>query len=228
MHYRTFLLWRPLARLLPGTALLLAAGCMSTREDVMDRVLEKQYFMPANFTGEAQLPGIVRRVVLLPVWGGHVMPVETTQALEEVFAAELQKQLRFEVVRFSRAQCLQRFGAPEFSSSGVLPHDFLAILGREFGADAVLFVDLTAYRAYRPLALGVRAKLATVDQTRLVWSFDEIFSADDPAVSNSVRRYFSHAEAAGVPLGAEQGALQSPTKFAVYVAAATFNTLPAR
>ena len=214
--------------LLLSVVLGLLAGCASTREGMMDRVQEKQYFRPANFSGEPQLPGNLHRVLLLPVCGGSIAPPETAAALEEVFSTELQRQLRFEVVRLSRVECQRRFGAPEFSSVGALPHDFLATLGRDFAADAVLFVDLTAYRAYRPLALGVRAKLATVEQTRLLWTFDEIFSADDPAVSNSVRRYYGVTDSSSTPLNAGQGALQSPGKFAAYVAAATFHTLPPR
>ena len=225
--FRSLLQWLP-ARILGGAVLLLAAGCVSTREGIMDDLRETQYFTPASFSAEPRLPASLRRVLLLPVCGGTLMSSETAGTLEEVFAAELQRQLRFEVVRLSRAECQRRFGAPEFSSVAALPHDFLPVLGREFGADAVLFVDLTAYRAYRPLALGVRAKLATVAQTRLVWSFDEIFSADNPAVSNSVRRYFAATDPSGAPMNAGHGALQSPGKFATYVAAATFNTLPPR
>lgn len=219
---------RLVAGALLGLAFGLLAGCTSTREGLMDRVQEKQYFRPANFSGEPRLPGDLHRVLLLPVCGGSIVPPETAMATEEVFATELQRQLRFEVVRLSRAECQRRFGAPEFSSAAALPHDFLAILGRDFAADAVLFVDLTSYRAYRPLALGVRAKLATVEQTRLLWTFDEIFSADDPAVSNSVLRYYGATDPSGIPGNAGHGALQSPGKFAAYVAAATFNTLPPR
>jgi hypothetical protein len=214
--------------LLLGAGLLLAAGCASTRVALRDDMEGKQYFRPTNFKGEAQLPADVRRVILLPVCGGTIVPPETAETLEEVFATELQKQKRFEVVRFSRTECQQRFGFPEFSSTAALPHDFLSTLGREFAADAVLFVDLTSYQAYRPLALGVRAKLATIEQTRLLWTFDEIFSADDPAVSNSVRHYYGAADPSGMPLDTAKGALQSPSKFAAYVAAATFNTLPPR
>ncbi len=211
-----------------GLASCLLTGCATTREGIVDRVQEREYFRPMNYTGEPRLPWNVRRVLLLPVCGGSIVPPESAATLEEVFASELQRQLRFEVVRLSRPECMRRFGAPEFSSTAALPHDFLVTLGREFSADAVLFVDLTSYRAYRPLALGVRAKLATVEQTRLIWTFDEIFSAEDPAVGNSVRHYYGAADATGIPLNAAHGALQSPSKFAAYVAAATFNTLPPR
>jgi len=216
------------AGILLGLGLLLAGGCASTRVGFKDDLEGRQYFRPVNFRGEPQLPPDMRRVLLLPIAGGTVVPPESTEALEEVFAAQLQKQQRFEVVRLSRTDCQRRFGAPEFSSTAVLPHDFLTALGREFGADAVLFIDFTAYQAYRPLLLGVRAKLATVEQTRLVWTFDEIFAADDPAVSNSLRHYYRSADATGIPLDPGHGALQSPSKFAAYVAAATFDTLPPR
>lgn len=228
MTFLTPTLSRAALALLAGATLLLAAGCTSVREDAMDRLKEKAYFTPVNFNGEARLPVTLRRVLLLPLAGGSVVPPETADATEEVFAAELQKTLRFEVVRLSREECQRRFGAPEFSSVAALPHDFLSSLGRAHAADAVLFVDLTAYRGYRPLQLGVRAKLATVEETRLIWTFDEVFSTDDPAVSNSVRRYFGKTDPSGIPMDPGPGALQSPSKFAAYVASATFNTLPAR
>ena len=216
-------------RLLVGAlALLLLAGCESTQLDHFRKSTDKEHFTPKNFTGDTRLPVNLHRVILLPVYGGTIVPVETAASLEEVFATELQKQLRFEVVRLSREECMRRFGAPDFSSVGQLPHDFLVALGRDYAAEAVLFVDLTSYRGYRPLVLGVRAKLATVEQTRLLWSFDEIFSADDPGVGNSVRHYYGASDPTGVPLNAGHGGLQSPTKFAAYVASATFSTLPPR
>jgi hypothetical protein len=211
-----------------GMVFLISVGCESSPVAFGHKSKEKEYFTPKNFTGDTRLPVNLHRVVLLPVYGGTIIPPETSSSIEEVFATELQKQLRFEVVRLSRTDCMRRFGAPEFPSVGALPHDFLATLGREFAAEAVLFVDITAYQGYRPLILGVRAKLATVDQTRLLWSFDEIFSADDPAVGNSVRHFYGAADPSGIPVDASHAGLQSPGKFAAYVASATFNTLPPR
>ena len=217
-----------LARLFAGLALLACTGCVSVREGLMDDLQERKYFTPTNFVGEPRLPVNLHRVLLLPVCGGTIIPPETSATLEEIFATELQRQLRFEVVRLTRAECQRRFGAGEFSSSAALPHDFLTVLGHEFDADAVLFVDITSYKAYRPLALGLRAKLATVDETRLLWTFDEIFSADDQAVGNSVKRYFGAVDSSGIPTDPKHAVLQSPGKFAAYVASATFSTLPPR
>lgn len=211
-----------------GAGLAFASGCASTGRDLADAAKQTAYFTPANHHGEARLPATVRRVLLLPVSGGSIVPEDTAAALENVLATELLRSVRFEVVRLSRTECLQRFGAPEFSSAGPLPHDFMPTLARAFAVDAVLFVDVTAYRAYRPLALGLRAKLATVDSTRLLWTFDDVFDADDVTVTNSVRRYYETGGAGRGPLDAAHGALQSPNRFAAYVAAATFDTLPPR
>lgn len=217
-----------LLRLLSGGLLALSIGCALPHGTSSGKTKESKFFTPTNYTGDTRLPVNLHRVILLPVSGGSIVPPETAESIEEVFATELQKELRFEVVRFSRTDCQRRFGAPDFSSVGALPHDFLAALGREYAADAVLFIDVTSYRGYRPLVLGIRAKLATVEQTRLLWSFDEIFSADDPAVGNSVRHFYGAADPSGIPLDARHGGLQSPGKFSAYVAAATFSTLPPR
>lgn len=226
MYPTLFLSGRLTVGALAAGVLALAAGCQTDRERILDRVLERQYFSPSNYSAAPRLPVTLRRVVLVPVSGGAVAPPETAAALQAVFVAELQKQARFEVVQLSRAECQRRFGAPEFASVAALPPDFLTALGRSFGAEGVLFIDLTGYRGYRPLLLGVRAKLAAIEDSRLLWSLDETFSAEDAAVVNSVRHFYR--DDSGPAAGFRPGTLQSPGKFAAYVAAATFHTLPPR
>jgi hypothetical protein len=182
------------------------------------------FYTPANHLGEASVAGI-RRVVVLPLWVGPDTPPESAAQLDEVFVAALQRQNRFEVVTLSRAQCLQRFHAAALSSAAALPHDLMATLGREFAADAVMFIDLTVFQPYQPLALGLRAKLASINDTRLVWSFDNVFAAEDPKVANSARHYFLDRDRS-VPADMTGAVLQSPARFATYVAAAMFDTLP--
>jgi hypothetical protein len=151
---------------------------------------------------------------------------DAVAAFDTVFAGELLKQNRFEVVTVSRAEFLHRFGAEALVSTAALPHDLMPWLQREFEPDAVLFIDLTTFRAYHPLAMGVRAKLASMDGSRLIWSFDNVFSAADPAVANSARRHFLESDRGGVPADMSFSVLQSPSQFAAYVAATTFATLP--
>jgi len=216
---------RTLLPLFAAAAACLLAGCMSPSIDDSARI--GPFYKPTNQVGDAQLPSTLHRVVVLPISGGEVAPAESAAALDPVFITELQKENRFEIVALSRDECRLRFHVDEFRSTGVLPHDFVAILQREHAADAVLFIDLTVYKPYRPITIGVRTKLATLgNDVRLLWTFDNVFSADDPAVANSARRHFLNADRGGVPADLTPSALQSPARFAAYVAAATFATLP--
>jgi hypothetical protein len=219
---------KPALRLL---ALLAAvgglAGCASPGK-FTDATHQGPFFQPRNFAGAAQLPASIRRVAILPVHGGEFAPPEAVEPLDPVFATALERQMRFEVVMVPRDECQKCFGTPDVASVAALPHEILAELGRKYAADAIMFVDVTAYQSYRPLVLGVRAKLALVADRSLLWTFDEVFSTSVPAVVNSVRRYYYDNELGHLPFDLTPGALQSPSRFAAYAADATFHTLPAR
>lgn len=201
------------------------AGCMSPAANDASRL--GPFYKPTNVVGDAQLPATLHRVVVLPISVGNVAPPESGAALDPVFIAELQKQNRFEIVPISREECNQRFHVEEFRSTAALPHDFVAMLQREHAADGVLFIDLTVYKPYRPITIGIRTKLATLSgEVRLLWAFDNVFSADDPAVANSARHHFLNSDRGGVPADLTPSALQSPTRFGAYIAAEAFATLP--
>ena len=203
---------------------LFAAGCGAVILDAPMRL--GPFYDPANHAGDPSLSADLRRVLVLPLCSGEVALAETAAALAPVFVAALQRQNRFEVVTLSRDECRRRFGVEELSSSSALPRDLLPALRREFAADAVLFVDLTVFRGYRPLAVGLRAKLAAISDGRLIWTFDNLFSADEPAVANSARRHFLEINRRGAPVDLDPAVLQSPSRFAEYVSAAMFATLP--
>ncbi len=204
--------------------LLFSAGCQHPGR-LLDPTWHGPFYTPRNHAGDFSL-GAVRRVVLLPVYGGSLAPAETVAALDASVAGALQQANRFEVVTISRAECARQFGAREFASSAALPRGLLGRLQEDYAADAVLFVDLTTFSAYRPIAVGFRGKLASIDGSRLVWTFDEVFSAEDPAVVNSVRRHYRTSDRGGIPVDLSAGVLQAPTRFAGYAAATMFSTLP--
>ncbi len=203
--------------------LAVTAGCMAPA--INDPARVGPFYQPRNVARDITLGGI-RRVVLMPVWAGSAAPEESAVDLDAVFRRALQEQNRFEVVTLSRADCQRRFGASALSSTTALPHDFPAAMRRTYAADAVLFVDLTVFRAYHPLVIGIRSKLATVDGTRLVWSFDNVFSADEPLVSAGARHFYLETEHQDVPGDLTPAVLQSPGRFAMYAAHTTFSTLP--
>jgi hypothetical protein len=185
------------------------------------------FFEPTNFSGAAQMPGDVRRVAVLPLSVPEGLPSDNVRELESAMHAALLREGRFEVVPVGEAFVRAVAGKPAVASHAVLPPALFERLAREQGADAVLFVDVTLYRPYSPLGLGVRAKLARCDESRtILWSFDTLFDAREPGVANSARRHASGGRTAIVDAG--PSALQSPSRFAEYVFADTFATLPQR
>jgi hypothetical protein len=209
-------------------AFALFSGCASSHGWIGRAGAEaSQYFVPVNFRADARLPASLQRVAVLPIHGGALASVESAQAMDAVLLKALQQQQRFEVVVLSREECHQLFGAGDFSSVAALPHGFLDKIATRYAVDAVLFTDLTVYQAYRPLSLGFRAKLATVRDMQLVWAFDEVFSADDQAMRNSVRRFYQSGDRPA-PSNPVPAVLQSPVRFGAVAADLMFSTLPPR
>lgn len=216
---------RPLALLLG--LLPAVAGCAHFNR-FRDPIEVGPFYTAANFAGEPALPADLRRVVLLPVNGGRQAGDAAIPLLDAEVLSALQHQARFEVVPFNRELSRRWFGSEELSSAGALPANLLQRIAQEYAADAVMFVDMTEYRTLRPLAVGFRAKLATVRDVRLVWTFDEIISAADPAVANRIRRDTKVADRAREPLDLSDVVFLSPVRFAGFAAGTMFETLPRR
>jgi hypothetical protein len=203
----------------------LAAGC-SVLPKSEHAAMKPTSPVSLNHGGDARLPSALHRVVILPLAGGTVASPESVSALDPVLIAALQLQNRFEVVPLTREECRRYFQTDEISSVSAIPANLMSVLKREYAADAVLFIDLTVYRAYHPLALGLRAKLATLDDAHLVWTFDNVFSADDPAVAESAIRYLKGRDQGGLPADLIAVDLESPLRFGTYASTAMFATLP--
>jgi hypothetical protein len=188
---------------------------------------EQPVYKPANFRGDPKLPADLQRVAVLPAHGGNVVEPEPAAAMDAVLIKALQRQVRFEVVAISREDLRQLFGTDSFASTDALPHGFLGKIAEKYGVDAILFTDLTVYQAYRPISLGFRAKLATARDTRLVWAFDEVFSAGQATMVTSVRNYYREGDQTA-PVDPTPAVLQSPIRFGAVAADLMFKTLPLR
>lgn len=200
----------------------MVSGCVYPPH--MDSARAGPFFRPTNVSGEPSMGGI-RRVVVLPLWVGEGTPPETAASLDPVLLTSLAQQNRFEVVTLTRTDCRRRYGTEALSGARPLPHDLFATLQREFAADGVLFIDLTTFDPYPPLRFGLRAKLASIDGARLIWTFDELFSAELPSVANSARHFFLDRDKT-IPADLTPAVLQSPSRFAAYATWAMFSTLP--
>jgi hypothetical protein len=121
--------------------------------------------------------------------------------LDSVCLGEITRTAKFEIVPLSRDALAEITGQRQLVSVDKLPSVLLQKVftpNNAYGADAILFVDVTTYSPYPPLQLGLRTKLARVSNGEILWAADNVFSAADPAVANAARR---HADSLGSDRG---------------------------
>jgi len=214
-------------RLLPLLACaLLFSACESVPK--LDGAKVGPFYKPANFQGLTSMPEKLRRVVILPISDDGRVQEETLSRLDESLIRAINQSQRFECVPVSREDLHRLTRLRSVRSVDVLPHDFLQRLASSYGADGVLFTDITRFDPYPPLSLGVRCKLVLIQDISMVWSIDESFDASKAPVTNAARHYWIELSPPGTPADLSHTGLQSPSKFASYAFSACFETLPTR
>lgn len=214
------------------TGLFALSGVLASCQSAPPHVgLFRPDYRPDNvYAYPAKLSLNLQRVAVLPMAAESPngdLP-EGCTALTPVLWDQLVKTKKFEVVLVDAATLRSRTGQANWTGTETLPADFLAFLRREYGCDAVLFVELTTYRAYAPLAVGWRMKLVDARSGQIAWAADELFDAARPRVFRAAQKF---AEPGFVlPFLQEENwlAINSPSQFGRYSAAALLDTLPDR
>lgn len=183
-------------------------------------------FVPHNVYQSAGVLAL-RRVAVLPPYD-VLADADRQHDLDRNFSADLAATSHFEVVTISRNELVALCGREQVNSTEALPPSLLAALRGQYAADAVMFVDITHDDPYRPITLGVRAKLVDArGGMDILWSCDTLFNAGDPAVATAARRFQLNAGRQEFPADTDGASvLLSPARFARYAANAVFSTLP--
>lgn len=180
---------------------------------------------PQNYFSGEPIGIPIRRVALLPLFNSKY-PQEQLRELDAAFAAELAKKSIFEVVPVGRSAMESFFGQRQLASVEHLPADLLEKLRDRFGVDGILFTDLTHYSPYRPLSVGVRAKLVDATSGEIRWAFDYLFDSGNPAIALAAKTYQARFNQDNQPLPGDGGTvLISPSRFAKFVANQTYVSL---
>jgi hypothetical protein len=188
-------------------------------------------YKPNNiFIAAPQLPGDLKRVAVLPLASGgrRTDLAEGCDALGPVLVAELIKAKKFEVVPVPPEELSRLTGRMDWTGEEVLPAGLLGLLEKEYGCDAVLFCELTEFRAYAPLAVGWRLKLVDVRLKKTIWAGDEHFDAGNPAVIAGARLYTRHGQVVSDDNSGGWLAINSPRRFGQYSINSLLGTLPVR
>ncbi len=66
----------------------------------------------------------------------------------------------------------------------------LVALNKKYDVDAIIFVNITHYRLYEPMLLGVKVGMISTDTGSVVWSADGVFDSNENEVAELVKQYF--------------------------------------
>jgi len=164
------------------------------------------------------------RVAVLPIYsqtptGGAI------NDLDGIFRAELSKLLPLEVVTVSRADLLASIGEEQIASTAVIPQKLLQLLQSKYAVQGVVFTDMPVYRPYRPINIAVRSKLVEIANLEILWSASGILDSAEPGIAASALQY-AERNLHGPASGGGQLILQSPRRYASFVASGLYGTLP--
>jgi len=142
-------------------------------------VSETVFHLDNVYVAGPTLPQQVKRVAVLPVATDENYSVlcEGRDELEPVLHAELIKAMRFETVQLTPEALRACTGLNTSTSDRALPAEMFSALRDTYGCDAVLFSQLTVFRAWPPLAVGWRMKLVDATSGQILWAGDEVFDA---------------------------------------------------
>ncbi|MFL2938614.1 MAG: hypothetical protein ACJZ7A_05900 [Opitutales bacterium] len=207
---------------------LLVLVFSSCRKFEQEKVLARaEPFVPTNLYPVERLPTYFNRVVVLPCY--HADPDSPLlDYIDDVFHQELAQERIFETIRISTDQMHRLYGLGRISSSSDLPENFLRTLDEQTGANGVLFVDLDSYRPYRPMSLGVRAKLVDLKSGEFMWAIDETFDAGHAGVIVGASMFQEKAQVRALSSKTSGSVLHSHRVFSKYIASTVFSTLPMR
>ncbi len=154
----------------------------------------------------------VRRLTILPVFADPRVTDREKEVVRNALQRSFQSANLFEVVAISPDEIRRRYGVTAFSPANPLPPDLFDFIREHTAADAILFVEITSISSYPPLALGLKARIESLqrEQTTL-WAFDQFFNANDPSVALAAKRF-------NEPGDPNRGSIQlSPSLFAEFV-----------
>lgn len=181
-------------------------------------------------------PAGMRRLAVLPIFS--YQPIDDMQRdMDGIFRGELSKVVKYEIVQVPRDEMLQLTSREAVSSSSIISPDVIKSLRQKYAADAVMFIDFSVFRPYRPIAIGVRAKIVDLRNMEVIWVADGILDTAEPDVATLATQFAGMGLkipyiSPSIPKGKSREAasgnqiiLQSPRLFAGFVAHEAFSTL---
>ena len=213
-----------------GMVAVLLAGCSSTPSMPKNPFQKKEVpvvYKPANTYSVEFLPNNFSRVAVLPVHHDPAMGADV-QVLSSVILSELNGKGVLEAVPVSAADLKSMSGRESWNSADPLPPTLFSQIRSRYSADGVLLVDITSYYPYKPVTIGLRAKMSDIQSRQVLWSADSVFNAGRSDIQEAALYFQKRKSGTPFPLEDSGTILQSPRYFTRFAASTLLDTLPQR
>lgn len=150
----------------------------------------------------------------------------TESEIDEQFLTKLTATQLFEVVMISREDLARRFGQRSFSSASVLSDSLFKYIRDVSDADAVVFFDISTYHPFQPLKVGLRGKMISLADQKIIWAVDQLYDAGVKKTRNDAVKYEKKYLSQYDSSSHHDSILMSPSRFMAYAAERSVLTLP--
>lgn len=129
--------------------------------------LDINHVAVVDFTNSSTEPGIEKNV-------------------QDMFLRELNKVNKFEISPCPYIEKSKQL----FQINGRYTKEDLLDIAKNYHIDAVLMVEITHYKAYRPLVLGIKIKMVQTITGDDIWVVDELYDSTDYKVSSAAKEFY--------------------------------------
>ena len=203
------------------TGVLTLGGC-HMRDHYLGEPTPDAVTIPVSYRAPTVDGFRVRRVLVLPFRDDTAHP-EHANGLQRAFVDALNRRQVFEVVEVDH-RALGQDHQREFVLTGEIVKQALMELARAYKADGVLYGSVTRYRAYEPMAVGLRISLVSAGAGDLIWEANGLFDSSDVRVVRDVHHWYDTEVDQSDHLERWRGVLMSPARFGAYACSRIVNT----
>lgn len=196
-----------------AVALITLPGC-SLYNHYLGEPTPQPVTIPVSYRSPTVDGHRIRRVAVLPFRDDTEHP-EHAGGVQRAFVDAMNRRQVFEVVEVGLDE-LDAREEREFFRNGRVARDTLMRLASAYNADGVLYGVVTRYRAYEPMAIGLRISLVSAGAGDLVWEANGLFDSADARVVQDVHHWYDTEVDRSDHLERWRSVLMSPTRFSSY------------
>ena len=196
-----------------GSCWIVTSGCQQTSQRPLSDYSYLEADRPIEKTG---------RITLIELSCDSTPPQIATDVTDALFEA-MQKKRVFGLTVVRRDD--PALESLQLDHSGTYTLEQLSAMRKTLQCDAVLTGEITVFKPYPHLDLGLRLKLIDLTDGQLIWAMEYVWDTTDKATRDRIDRYYTDHTLVGFSSLQERLGTISQIKFFKFVAYETSRTL---